>query len=430
MNYIYQKNIATQTESKFLNVMAFIIGVMSYVNFKLIGDFYPVEVILAFMVPLLWSRKSGLLRDQHVKILLMFGSLWLMSQLSTDLFRQTTVTDSLRGCLSVLFFLFDFVGLYILISGRLKRLMIFLMGYSIGGVLQQSIFPSVLGSAHPWKFGYGFSIALLLLIFIVFINGNNTKKLKWWALPLAVFGILSIYLDYRSLGAISILTAFMISVRCAWLNQMLIYKFRPMFLFMAGVIVLSVGLSIIKIYGYSSEQGWLGDHAKMKYEMQASGSGGILLGGRMEWIAGVPAIIDSPFIGHGSWAKNSNYRELYRNLIDLNYGLSAAEIDKWIKKSDLIPAHSHILQSWIWAGFLGALFWFVVLYLVLKVMIHAYRFPSPLLVIVLFFSILSIWDIFFSPFGSTMRMQWAFRLVIFVTSYQLSQYVKRGLLIK
>ena len=44
-----------------------------------------------------------------------------------------------------------------------------------------------------------------------------------------------------------------------------------------------------------------------KYEQESAGYYGVLLGGRPELLAELPAVYDSPILGHGSWAREPLY---------------------------------------------------------------------------------------------------------------------------
>ena len=61
--------------------------------------------------------------------------------------------------------------------------------------------------------------------------------------------------------------------------------------------------------------------------------------------------------------------------MDLGYQRTQAEIDRYVNQSELIPAHSHFFQAWVWAGIMGAVFWLVILRIVIQVLIKAIVFP-------------------------------------------------------
>ena len=58
-----------------------------------------------------------------------------------------------------------------------------------------------------WKFGFGQPLTLLLVLVICVMAGNSLVRNMFWSLPLGIVGLLSIYLDFRSMGGIALLTA-------------------------------------------------------------------------------------------------------------------------------------------------------------------------------------------------------------------------------
>jgi O-antigen ligase len=196
---------------------------------------------------------------------------------------------------------------------------------------------------------------------------------------------------------------------------------------LAGSLIVGLAIwGLLSAYGFAAQKGYLGEEARLKYVWQDSGRFGLLLGGRSEILASAIAVRDSPIIGHGSWAKNPVYRVFLYRLIDLGYEYSEAQLDQYVNQSDLIPAHSHLFQAWVWAGILGAVFWLVILGIIIQVFIQSNRFPNSLYILVVFLSVSSIWDIFFSPFGSIMRLRWVFQFIIFITAYYQSQKIAQG----
>jgi hypothetical protein len=162
------------------------------------------------------------------------------------------------------------------------------------------------------------------------------------------------------------------------------------------------------IYVTAVESGWLGDQAQSKYETQASGDLGLLLGGRSEMLISTLAIADSPILGHGSWARDFHYVELYVTLLES----SGAVIVGDPYESDLIPTHSHLFGAWVEAGIFGASFW---AFIIVIIMVAAYRclkvenIPTSF---VAFFLFLLLWDVLFSPFGADQRFIEASRICL------------------
>ena len=279
--------------------------------------------------------------------------------------------------------------------------------------------------AEPWKFGFGRLIILLVLLFISYISGENLSKLKKWVLPLLVLGGISVYLGSRSLGATVILTAVVLWLRNRNFGKALLTRLNLKNILAGGVILGLALWGISSLYSYAAQGGYLGQEAQLKFIAQGGGQFGLLLGGRSEILASARAIADSPLIGHGSWARDPAYRVYLYRLIDLGYQRSQAEMDRYVNESDLIPAHSHFFQAWVWAGILGAIFWLVVLRLVIQALIKSNRHPNSLYIFAMFISISAIWDIFFSPFGSFMRIRWAIQLVILLNAIYHSNQIQQ-----
>ena len=154
--------------------------------------------------------------------------------------------------------------------------------------------------------------------------------------------------------------------------------------------------------------GYLGEKSRDKYEKQAAlGDLGILLGGRNESLVTVQAIMDSPLIGHGSWAKDRYYAEL-RQLMLYKLGF----VNRFIEpENDLIPTHSHLLGAWVEAGLGGALFWLVILGMIMATLRRLYASNDPVRPYLVFLMFLFVWDILFSPFGAQRRLTDGFLMV-------------------
>jgi hypothetical protein len=164
------------------------------------------------------------------------------------------------------------------------------------------------------------------------------------------------------------------------------------------------------MYDYGARSGMLGKSAKETYDMQAYGEYGLFLGGRSEVLVSSRAILDSPFLGHGSWAKDQQYSTLLTELRrKAGYGIAAEG------EEDLIPTHSHLLGAWVEAGLLGAIFWAWVLTLPVRVLFRTHILMDRLIPLMVFFAFLSIWDMLFSPYGAMARFVTPYYGVVMMT---------------
>ena len=175
-----------------------------------------------------------------------------------------------------------------------------------------------------------------------------------------------------------------------------------------GGILFSQG--IIAVYTTAASNNWLGDAAKEKYEMQAGGELGLLQGGRAESLASSQAILDSPILGHGSWARDVYYVHVLVDALEKN-GIPIVG-DPY--EDTLIPTHSAILGSWVEAGVFGGIFWVVALIFMVIGVFNALKreyVPATFVAAMLFgFA----WSAFFSPFANSARLSVAGTLCLIV----------------
>lgn len=395
-----------------VDVIAFVIGLSSAYYLSLIGQVYLAEILLPLVIPLLWRNKNKYLLLKEAKWLSYAGIAWLLSQIVSDLILSTPFFDSLRGWALIAVFLVDWLALYLLLMPNPRRIILSLFGFALGGLFQPILQPDKLFLADAWKFGFGQPLTLLLVLVICVMAGNSLVRNAFWSLPLGIVGLLSIYLDFRSMGGIALLTAALMFFSSILLNNGRGKRVGLQRMVMLGLLIIGLSWMIFAGYTYAAKNGWLGSVSRVNYQLQYAEGLKVIINGRSDVIPAFYAIKDSPWIGHGSWARDPKYRNYYYDLIRLGYiGLNeTSRIDYLVTSSNTIPAHSHILQSWIWSGVMGAFFWLVVLVIVIRALITTIKFPNVVFAFILFSSFLSVWNLLFSPFGSLMRLQWAYFL--------------------
>src|SRR5262249_18939890 len=118
---------------------------------------------------------------------------------------------------------------------------------------------------------------------------------------------------------------------------------------------------------------------------------------------GTEAILNSPFIGYGSWAVSKELTELATGVLKSE---AAGNTDAYNPKSGSAGVHSELLQSWVEGGVLGAWFFLVLGYQLLKWFPElAFRRPRDLLTpILLLYTLSAAWHLFFSPFALGARL--------------------------
>lgn len=183
-------------------------------------------------------------------------------------------------------------------------------------------------------------------------------------------------------------------------------------------------------YKVSASQGWLGEGAYKKYQIQTSGGQGgmgrLILGGRGDSFVGLLACRDKPIVGWGPWAwdKNGYAEEFiaeYGTLEDLKRmnDLKILQIRAGITDR-LIPFHSHITELWLWYGIFGLIFILYIIYILFRYL------KQDVSAVPQWFAWLTcsmpgiFWAIFFSPLNER------FGLPLFVVACLMARAVRLG----
>ena len=393
-------------------IFAFLISFLSFFKINLVGELYVTEIILLSYL-LFSSRKSDFLSEPIPKKIIQLGVLWLLSQIVTDLIRGTPSANYLRGWAAIVFFLADFCALYITVRLKPEVLKVLIAGSALGAIFSVIVLPTEYSEVEPWKFGYGIPVTTLVFLYLSAESRFNKKSSY---LLLVALGVLSIYLNSRSLGGMTILVATVLYFsqthyfkNYALSNNKINYPIVLTVIFVPICIILST-------YQLAAESGLLPEKVYEKYQTSKSskfGLPGLIVGGRVEILISSQAVMDSPIIGHGSWAENRKYADMLYFVSDqLGLEVNEAAIEYGAELSDLIPTHSVIMQAWVWAGVLGAVFWLYILKFIAKNTLITIISTVPLKPIIVFIGISSVWNLLFSPFGATARFSWAIGLVL------------------
>jgi hypothetical protein len=381
------------------DVLAFLVPAVIFVEIHVVGRLFLSEIFLLAALPFLLEKRGALLLESLPKRVWLCALIWLAAQMYADSVNGTAFEDWSRGWSKITFLILNFCSLYLLLSSNTeRRVRLFAIGIIVGGVLQFFISPSQYAVEYPWKFGLGppITLALVMLSQSVTFQGSAGART---ALLLGATA-LNFVLGFRSLGAFCLLTA------CYLWYQRSGQSRRVRVVPLVLIAIIAVYL-MAQLYGYVATAGWLGDEAKEKYERQSSGEFGLLLGARVELLASSQAIIDSPIVGHGSWARDFEYVALLNDrLAQYGYEVTTSA------DSELVPSHSYLLSAWVEAGILGVLFWGSILLLAGRALTAGLSRTSPLDAVTAFFGFRLLWDVLFSPFGAEARIYTPYVIVL------------------
>jgi hypothetical protein len=358
---------------------------------------YVSDIIAICALPLLFVRKEAPALLKLATPIFLFAGFWLLGAVLTDLIQQTPFKNYSRGWAKIVFFMCSFASVLIISNVQIRRLMAYFAGLAVAGLITTTFFPDMLAREAPWKFGYALPVSIFAVILASVATGP--RLLRQLATPLLA-SLVNLALNYRSMFAMLVVTS-VVSSLTAVANSLAPTKRVVSVAFTVGFFALSVAgmWAGSAFYGNLAESGTLGQAAKDKYDQQNQGNLGPLLSGRSESLGSTKAILDSPIVGHGSWAEGREY-VAYRIIKLRERGVETQGNPFY---SLLIPSHSYILGSWVEAGILGALFWAFCWITAIKGLLLLVDIRDPATPFAAFMLIQLVWDIPFSPFGALVR---------------------------
>ena len=393
------------------DVLVLAIGVGVNFSIHFVGDLYLAEVLLLLTLPALVFLRGRRALATSLRPFYIFLGIWLLGQVIADASNHTALYDRVRGSALIVFFGLNVLGLSILLSHNEKRKVIFFFGLAVGALASVKLQPSPAVEDYPWKFGYGWGTMLLVMLVASYLYSRR----RYVGSELLVLGLCGINLIFNFRSPILMLMLTLALVYPIIPEQIGGLRILPesQLLRLVTVAILAIGAAGIADASvkFVTRAGYISEDAQAKNEAQER-SGTLLLGGRPEFTVGLQAALDSPIIGHGSWAKDFKYFEILNDtlveegVVGYNSGFDLGE------DIPLIPGHSHIVTAWIWAGIGGLVFWLYVIFFVLRGITLAALTRPPFAPIYAYLLINMFWDILFSPFGANRRTIEAALIVI------------------
>lgn len=385
-------------------LIAIALPLTQLIQLKLVGTLLAQDIIDPVLLLMLLSMRGAQARLAEITSLVLLILLWLLGAVATDIYVGTTMADLARGWSRIGLFAIHLMTLWLLSGGgRIKILAPYFFTSGIVAVVDTIINPSDFSESDAFKFGAGGG---LLLIAGAVGSLPGIRKALNGLLPsmlIGSIGLVALIRDSRSMFAICSLAAAYSALAAIVSRDEKTVRYVTPFSF-AAFAVLGLGFVqlLVTIYTTLAASGFLGLSALLKYNTQTAGDSGLLLAGRSESVVSIQAIMDSPIVGHGSWAQDPYYVRLYFSKL-AELGLPTP-IDYYISTFGyVIPTHSYIFGAWVEAGILGLPIWIYLIWLVVRALyaiLKQHMFPN-VLVTLAGFSLL--WDIPFSPFSTVSR---------------------------
>lgn len=394
------------------DALAFIVGLTLSFSVRFVGELPVAEFLMLLMLPLLLMMRGARLNRFGIRCIYLLMSLWFANQVFADIYRETASVNWMRGDGGIIFFAIDLAFLAILLCGNERRKLVFIVGFAVGSLLAARYVSSNLVDDDPWKFGYSTGVNILAVL-----GGSYLLQLRRYLLCAALLaGIVAINLTQNFRSPVLILliaAAFTVPLIPERIGQVRLLPRAGTRARIAVLcsLVIAASAAAVGLVHLATASGVMSEDAQAKNKSQSQV--GLLLGGRPESVVSSRAVLEHPFIGWGSWAKDYKYVEMLADFQAKN-GLQTDLADLEEDQQGLIPTHSHLMGAWVWAGIFGAIFWVYVFRLACKALMRISVQPRALALFYAYLLATFMWDILFSPFQAARRTTGALLLVIIV----------------
>lgn len=387
--------------------LIFILGVAGAGAIKAIGSFPICEAMVLFLLPiLLFVYPDRAFRREYRWFYILLVA-WLVGTVFSDAFRSMPVVNRAKGISRVLFFGLDFATLAILIDRKRRGMAIFSATIAIVMFINMFHFKTFV---TQWKFGGSSCLTIVSLLVASYFHDRRR-----YGATLVIFlalAALNLIFAFRSQFGMDLVAAALTSPflmgRSSDPSRSHIGFLRVLAVLMAMV---AVGYAANKVVILAAQNGFFNASIQEKFETQASGRFGTLIGGRPETLVAIRAILDSPIIGHGSYAIDERYALMEEDLA-YEYGYLEGDYAGEGPEDDTIPAHSHLTEAWIDSGILGGVFWIYILVIVVWALFKLIVLRPSMMPLYCYFLVNFIWDILYSPMGDLNRIWGAFFIMM------------------
>ncbi|QRM56454.1 hypothetical protein [Sinorhizobium sp. BG8] len=333
-------------------------------------------------------------RDERTKWFVLLAGVWALATVVAALWNAGDAMATLRSLSKVLVITSNVLAISWIVRGSIPRMLVFLVIFGASSMAKALLFPDdIIGLLDEqgrdfWKFGMGNALNIIVLS-VVSLAGPATAHGRLSRVPATLVLALA-SLSFNARGLFAILMGTLTLEFAAFVTRR--RPPGPGLLLQVALLVVAGLLATKVVYEYAASSGFLGADALAKYEMQSSGDINLLVAGRSELLVSFEAIAMAPLLGHGPGAEN--YGLAIGRLVSLDE--AGLPIDPRDFEQTEIPAHSHLLGSWVEAGILGGVFWIYILTLVPRAILAALA-NRQMLPIFAYLLVGLAWDILFSP---------------------------------
>lgn len=327
--------------------------------------------------------------------------LWLVAILLSDQTNNVQLTTTTSSMVLPVLLGLSTVMLAWLARGSLSRLRAVVIGAAASHIIYVVVYGTTYFAVNPWKYGLALPATVLALALVV---GNTKLRIRLAVAVLAASGVYSFVNDFRSMSGLAlaaIIIAFFLR------RPPKVERKFPMAKLFVGLLI--IGYATYGAYALAASEGLLPAEAAAKYQSQVRGN--LLIAARPEVVGSFYAIKSSPLIGVGTGgALDGESRS--EALITLYKAGATIDREQQVRLFENgINSHSLLFSGWVSAGILGALPWVFVIYLAMRAIVRR-RPGGGFAPLVIFWALVTAWDVLFSPYQPHLHVMLAAFLVL------------------
>jgi len=409
------------------DLFVFIIGLLTYIQVQVLGTFGIAELIALSAFPFIKPFKQ--LKDLRVKKLSNYLLLGIFGLIISNFYNDVSLQKSLKGTFFLIMLYVDIPFVYWMLKDNYKRILFYLAGYALSNILAFLFFPtSALSSMIELSDG---NVSNLMSVWLVYFIQPSAvffgavlyykKKRILAVFVIQLFAFYALFNSSRNIFLTWTIVSFFliiigkVTTQNAYLKRIKIKKRKPLLI----IFFLLCLFGVKGTYENLASNGSLGESAKYKYNKQKYESGNIgLLSSRIEFFIALKGIIEKPIFGYGSYPddetklKERAYQDFGINLRDVTFS----------SYSNRLSGHSHILNSYLYGGFLGVFYWIYAMRIVI-LFLRKHLFYEPKMIgLFLIMSLSWMWDYLFSSFA--FRLQESIFLISIILAIKSSENSK------
>ena len=430
----------TRTSSFWL----FLLGLFSATQIRVVGSIGISELLVYVLAPFVFMRDYQKLKHDKFMPILFLAMSAMVGCVIACWHNSTPIPAALRGFATAYSVFAIPVVLHGLLRNNIMGFRWMLLGMAISGIITIFAFYNSAELAKSTGMAADTTSDLRSgeLFWLSHFGAWPILPVQGWYLatpmPYAIIAplIMTGYTIFVSAsGRSAILTALLASVlillggknrkRLRQLQKNIVY---------VGILCVVVLGAMASLYKYAGKAGLLNKQAQQKYEnqMKIKTKGfsplKMIMAGRLEFFVGLYECLQSPIIGYGPWAIDTEgiYEEFLRKYGDPEDYDDYTKYQHYLARAYytrsyvLIGGHSHILQFWLSYGILGLPYWLYVIYLIIQFFRRYLSVCPQFYGFFIVFSSSFLWDVFFNPFAARMGFG------LFLTMLLLVRAMARG----